>query len=109
MGDTKTIEVSESVFKRLKNNKGNNTWDEHLGKMADATYDDVVYLDPTSITDFVDDKNQYTWEFSASEEGNVKLSVQSKAGDSGVDAALAGLSPSEKVIVEIKEGTPTAD
>jgi len=109
MGNTKTIEVSESVFKRLKKHKRNNTWDEHLGKMADATYDDVVYLDPTSITDFVDDNDQYTWEFSASKKGCIKITIQSKVSDSSVDAALAGLSPSEKVIVEIKEGTPTAD
>ena len=109
MGNTKTIEISESVFNRLKNHKGNNTWDEHLGKMADATYDDVAYLDPTSIADFVDENDQYTWELSASQEGEIKLSVQSKVGDSAVGAALAGLSPSEKVVVEIKEGAPTSD
>ena len=109
MEDTKTIEVSENVFKRLKKYKGNNTWDEHLGKMADATYDDVAYLDPTSITDFVGDDEQYTWELAASKDGEIKISVQSKEGDSGVDAALVGLSPSEKVIVKINEGAPTTD
>lgn len=107
MGDTKTIEVSESVFNRLKKHKGNNTWDEHLGKMVDATYDDVAYLDPTSITDFADDSDRYTWKLSASQEGKIKISVQSKVSNSAAGAALAGLSPSEKVTVEIQEGTPS--
>lgn len=77
--------------------------------MADATYDDVAYLDPTSISDFVDDSDQYTWELSASQDGEIKLSIQSKVRKSVAGAALAGLSPSEKVIVEIKEGTPISD
>lgn len=109
MSDKKTIEVSESVFKRLEKHKGKNTWDEHLGKMADATYDDVAYLDPTSITDFVDDSDQYLWKLLASSEGGVRLSIQSKTGDSAVIAELSNLSPSEEVIVELEDGTPTTE
>jgi len=109
MGDKKTIEVSERLFKKLKKHKGNNTWDEHLGKMADATYDDVAYLDPMSITDFARDDEEDLWELTASKDGEIKISVQSKERNTGVDAALVGLSPSERAVVKINEGDPITD
>jgi len=105
----KTIEVSESVFERLSKHKGNNTWDEHLGKMADATYDDVAYLDPTSITDFAEETDQYSWRVQASHEGRVQLTIRSTEADSMMTSELSSLSPSEEVIVELDEGDPSEE
>ncbi|SNR42874.1 hypothetical protein [Halorubrum vacuolatum] len=105
----KTIEVSERVFEKLSKHKGNNTWDEHLGKMADATYDDIAYLNPTSISDFAEDTDQYSWRVTASNQGRIQLTIQSEEADSMITSELSNLSPSEGVVVQLVEGSPSTE
>ena len=43
MSDRKTIEISSDVYDRLIEKKGENTWDEYLGKMFAASYGELAY------------------------------------------------------------------
>jgi hypothetical protein len=105
MSDRKTIEISSDVYDRLIEKKGENTWDEYLGKMFAASYGELAYLDATTLDDFAGESDEpVVGTIESASDGEVELMFELSDEAPVAFATIPELPEDEQITIKLDKG-----
>lgn len=104
MPEKKTIEISEDVFEKLAQDKGENTWDQQLERMHEMAYGSS-YIRAPKLQDFSNGgPGGVVGKVRVPADGKLELVLRLPNGTPTAIGTFDELAPNEEVTVEVPKG-----